>query len=462
MWNDPDLDDNCAQPRSDARDRRSRNRRQKEEDKKEDLSAFGYESFLFHNDSTADAIEQGQLLITWQGQDPEDEDTLWLDRYDVRNLLDDKRLFTGLWVIQDDNFLQEASDLDDERFHDLDSDEEILFDMDEDEREEHIVDDDKLITPLALAQKREENEPSQYKGMQYEYDKDKSENPEEPIFRIHFDVPEGMTVPDSEKTFALIERTAKFVNNSSEPTMEIILQAKQATNPNFAFMSRRHHLFQFYKHVRWLMQTGLYESAEDARQREAEEAKAEEEEEARRAAEAARAREAALHVDIEMVIGKTVEFLTSNDSIDVFERRLLSLDDPRFGFMKPGHAWHEYFVRKRLITKEAQARTADAVEASASAPTDIEMEYHDPTMANSCQSKEQELLTPILPLNMSSKEARVAEMRKLDRLQRIEANIEIKLKIKVKVKVKLELALKIKIKFSFRSKVRIKVLISKF
>ena len=61
--------------------------------------------------------------------------------------------------------------------------------------------------------------------------------------------------------------------------MEIILQAKQATNPNFAFMSRRHHLFQFYKHIRWLMQTGLYESAEEARQREAEEAKAEQEEE---------------------------------------------------------------------------------------------------------------------------------------------------------------------------------------
>lgn len=66
--------------------------------------------------------------------------------------------------------------------------------------------------------------------------------------------------------------------------MEIILQAKQATNPNFAFMSRRHQLFQFYKHVRWLMQTGLYESAEEAGQREAEEAKAEEEEEAKKAA----------------------------------------------------------------------------------------------------------------------------------------------------------------------------------
>lgn len=66
--------------------------------------------------------------------------------------------------------------------------------------------------------------------------------------------------------------------------MEIILQAKQAANPNFAFMSKRHHLFQFYKHVRWLMQTGLYEYAEEVRQREEEETRAEVEEQERKAA----------------------------------------------------------------------------------------------------------------------------------------------------------------------------------
>lgn len=74
--------------------------------------------------------------------------------------------------------------------------------------------------------------------------------------------------------------------------MEIILQAKQATNPNFSFLSRRHYLHAFYKHVRWLLQTGLYETAEEVRQREAEEARAEQEDEARRAAEAAKAQKA--------------------------------------------------------------------------------------------------------------------------------------------------------------------------
>ncbi|KAF9203863.1 hypothetical protein BGZ49_005940, partial [Haplosporangium sp. Z 27] len=329
--------------------------------------------------------------------------------YDVRNLLDDERLFTGSRIIQTDDFLHDASDLDDERYHDLDSDEELLFDMDEDEREEH------------LAQKREENESSQYKGRAYEYDKDEDKEIQEPIFRIHFDVPEGMAVPDSEKTLALIERTAKFVNNSSEPTMEIILQAKQATNPNFAFMSRRHSLFQFYKHVRWLMQTGLYETAEDAKQRELEEAKAEEEEEARRAAEAEKAREAALHTDIEKVIDKTVEFLVSNGDVAPFEQKLLSLADPRFEFMKPTHAWHSYFVWKRRVANEAEeAKFAEKVEMNPPAPINMETDEQTSLMTNSFPyEEEKDPLGLISSSIVSPKEARAAEMRKLDRLQRV-------------------------------------------
>jgi hypothetical protein len=77
MWNDPDLDahrDQPGPPRYEAKGHRAKERKQ------EQLSAFGYESFLFHSDGVAEAIEHGQLLITWQGQDPADESALWLDR----------------------------------------------------------------------------------------------------------------------------------------------------------------------------------------------------------------------------------------------------------------------------------------------------------------------------------------------------------------------------------------------
>ncbi|KAF9982156.1 hypothetical protein BGZ75_006471 [Mortierella antarctica] len=333
MWNDPDLDSRRNQSSASASAARNHRARPSHED----IIAFGYESFLFGSDGIAEAIEQGQLLITWQGQDPADENALWLDRYDVRNLLDDDRLFSGPRDIYDTQLLSEGADLQQERFEDLDSDEELLFDMDEDERKEH------------LERKREDNE-YDYKGVHYEYGEHGHVNAQEPTYRLHFDVPEGMAVPDSEKTLALIERTAKFVNNSSEPTMEIILQAKQATNPNFAFMSRRHQLFQFYKHVRWLMQTGLYESAEEARQREAEDAKAEQDEEAKRTAndvESDHKQTIAIHVDVKAVLEATVELLNAHEGTLAFEEKILSLRDPRFGFLKSDHPWHRYYIRKR-------------------------------------------------------------------------------------------------------------------
>ncbi|KAF9907527.1 hypothetical protein EC991_010823 [Linnemannia zychae] len=332
MWNDPDLDSIRGHASSGAplnyRDRKANA-------KKDELSAFGYEALLFQADSMAEAIEQGQWLIPWQGEDPSSEYTLWIDRYDVRNLLDDQRLFTGPREIHHDKFLSDSSEFDEERFEDLDSDEEILFDMDEDERKDY------------LDRKQEQREGSSYKGVHYDYDGNQDEQVQEPTFYLHFDVPEGMAIPENEKTLALIERTAKFVNSSSEPTMEIILQAKQATNPNFAFMSKRHHLFQFYKHVRWLMQTGLYEYAEEVRQREEEEMRAEQEELDRKAAMLAEKERGTLHVDLEKVIEKTVEFLKAHKLDPVYEKKLLSITDTRFEFMRPGHMWHDYYATRR-------------------------------------------------------------------------------------------------------------------
>ncbi|KAG0273410.1 hypothetical protein BGZ95_010765 [Linnemannia exigua] len=338
MWNDPDLDSSSSGGAPlNYRDRKANA-------KKDELSAFGYEALFFQADSMAEAIEQGQWLITWQGEDPSSEYALWLDRYDVRNLLDDQRLYTGPREIYGDQFLKEPSEFNEERFEDLDSDEELLFDMDEDERKDY------------LDRKQDQREGSSYKGVHYDYDYDGNQDEEvlEPTFNLHFDVPEGMAAPENEKTLALIERTAKFVNSSSEPTMEIILQAKQATNPNFAFLSKRHHLFLFYKHVRWLMQTGLYESAEEFQQREEEEARAEQEELDRKAAALVEKERSILHVDLEKVIEKTIEFLKAFQHDPVYEKKLLSIMDTRFEFMRPGHIWYDYYTSRRREIFDSQ------------------------------------------------------------------------------------------------------------
>lgn len=60
------------------------------------------------------------------------------NRYDVRNLLDDQRLYTGPREIHDNLFLNGSDELDEERFEDLDSDEELLFNMDDDERKDYL------------------------------------------------------------------------------------------------------------------------------------------------------------------------------------------------------------------------------------------------------------------------------------------------------------------------------------
>ncbi|KAG0258010.1 hypothetical protein BG011_003589 [Mortierella polycephala] len=422
MWNDPDLDSHRDQPSTTVL---SGSRAQRNKTSKEELTAFGYECLLFRNDGLADAIEQGQMLITWQGQDPASEDALWLDRYDARNLLDDERLFTYPREVYDQEFQLEATDLDEDRFEDLDSDEEILFDMDEDEREEY------------LARKCEENEQHEYRGVHYDYDKDSSEQVNELAFQLHFEVPEGMAIPESEKTLALIERTAKFVSTSSEPMMEIILQAKQATNPNFAFMSRRHRLFQFYKHVRWLMQTGLYEYAEDARLREAEEARAELEQSVPVTTEGESkicdSQESALHFDIEKVIEKTIEFLGAHDCASLFEEWLLSLNDTKFQFMKPSHPWHEHYVRRRHETKEAQNSIGGAhgEAISISNPTAIDLEHA--RVDDECQpgrlllSEEANIIHGHKTVTL-----RAMEMQRLDRLQRVKELLQQKHKATLK------------------------------
>ncbi|OAQ30391.1 hypothetical protein K457DRAFT_445483 [Linnemannia elongata AG-77] len=424
MWNDPDLDSTRGQTAASGAPLNYRDR--KANALKNELSAFGYEALLFKADSMAEAIEQGQWLITWQGEDPSSEYALWLDRYDVRNLLDDQRLYTGPREIHDNHFLNDSDELNEERFEDLDSDEELLFDMDEDERKDY------------LDRKQEQREGSSYKGVHYDYDGNQEDQVLEPTFHLHFDVPEGMAVPENEKTLALIERTAKFVNSSSESTMEIILQAKQAANPNFAFMSKRHHLFQFYKHIRWLMQTGLYEYAEEVRQREEEEARAEQEEQERKAAVLAE-KELRLRLDLVKVVEKTIEFLKEHQNDPVYEKKLLSSTDIRFEFMKPGHVWHDYYMTRRREIFDSQIIThseSNAVLFTEQSATLSETEKRptedsvmgilegtgvestkETTFAAGHDTLQASLVSE--PSSASNSSSRTDEMRRLDRLQRI-------------------------------------------
>ena len=203
--------------------------------------------------------------------------------------------------------------------------------------------------------------------------------------------------------------------------MEIILQAKQATNPNFAFMSRRHPLFQFYKHVRWLMQTGLYETEEEFRQTEEDEARADKEAAEQRALKASRDyRDKEFpHADIEEIIDTTIKFLLSSEHAVVFEKVLHESDDLRFEFLRKSHVWHQHYVERkteasfaqeRLTTQSPPASEQDKVEDSPISSSEADLEHSRAVPEGLSHLTESE--TPV-------KESRAAEMRRLDRLQRI-------------------------------------------
>ncbi|KAJ2871232.1 hypothetical protein GGH93_004987 [Coemansia aciculifera] len=78
---------------------------------------------------------------------------------------------------------------------------------------------------------------------------------------LTFAVPDGMTVPESQRHFEIIESTAQFIANQPADMadrMEVVIQGRQASNSDFEFLYRASPLHAFYLHLRWLMQTGLY------------------------------------------------------------------------------------------------------------------------------------------------------------------------------------------------------------
>ncbi|KAF9973402.1 hypothetical protein BGZ73_003342 [Actinomortierella ambigua] len=443
MWNDPSL----VEPRSPPRRRTDRERGKVKENKDKDLNeltAFGYECFLFRNDEVVAAIETGQYLIPWQSQDPTQDDTLWLDRYDARNLLDDQRYFTGMRQVHDNTLLGVGRDydLDQERYENLDSDEEIMFDMDEYEREEH------------LEEKRSAAYRLDRRGIGFNYD---DEAKDVAPFTLHFSVPEGMATPEDAKSLALIERTAKFINSCSEPTMEATLQVKQAGNPSFGFLTRRNPLHAFYKHVKWLMQTGAYEYEEDVKKRQQEEENIIMKDEDttpsldtlnNTAGSEPSEEHGPPHQDVQQIVDTTARYVAKCGPR--FEDRIRTEKDERFDFLDKAHLWHEYYCRKlaewKLLQKEQHLTTTDLTKSHNDSEVVQENQSAQESKEDAAESRidpsalfisyvEQEELTVQLPQqdeadtnttseisssnpNISST-TRMLEMKRLERMQRI-------------------------------------------
>lgn len=60
------------------------------------------------------------------------------------------------------------------------------------------------------------------------------------------------------KENARIEKTAMFVCRQG-PQMEILIKAKQGSNPHFSFLNQNDKLYKFYRHVLAAFKNGRYQ-----------------------------------------------------------------------------------------------------------------------------------------------------------------------------------------------------------
>ena len=77
-----------------------------------------------------------------------------------------------------------------------------------------------------------------------------------------FEIPPDISLPETMKEHAIIEKTAKFIA-SQDAQMEILLKTKQANNPLFDFLNQSGRLFRYYRHVLLAFRTNQYPIATD-------------------------------------------------------------------------------------------------------------------------------------------------------------------------------------------------------
>ncbi|KAI7848419.1 alternative splicing regulator-domain-containing protein [Circinella umbellata] len=209
---------------------------------------FGYEARIFNDKDVAIKVERGHYLIPWQSSDTR----YMMDRYDVRHMMEDLEKELSQYDSKQQHINKDEDLCNQERYEDLDSEEEMLFDMSEDERDEHVEE-----------KKREREKKEQEAAFHvFDYDgkikeeKDRSAIQQE--IASEYKAPDDMVVPTTREQASIISDTAQSASASVNPSLfEIKTHARQANNPLYAFLSKRHELYPFYKHLSWLLSSGL-------------------------------------------------------------------------------------------------------------------------------------------------------------------------------------------------------------
>ncbi|KAM0938074.1 putative suppressor of white apricot domain, SWAP/Surp superfamily [Dioscorea sansibarensis] len=204
-----------------------------------DLEVIGRHALLFDDDTTSAFVNSREALVPWIH-----DSSLFIDRYDVRHLLDQipSRKLHARSAPEDPS----QSELDLERYLDLPP---------PDQHADGDGDDSLLDGASEARNGSDLAGHGAYQAVSFSYGdnvdaviSDSGTGISCPGFRPNFPLPDSLltNLPPTEKLHQIISRTALFVSRHGGQS-EIILRVKQGNNPTFGFLMPDHHLHPYYR-----------------------------------------------------------------------------------------------------------------------------------------------------------------------------------------------------------------------
>ncbi|PRP78492.1 hypothetical protein PROFUN_13567 [Planoprotostelium fungivorum] len=308
------------------------------------LRAIGYPSTIKIDAKMGSSMDNGSQLVKWLSTDVH----RLIDRYDVRNLLDDIRLFappsrrkkedtanTSLYALRWNDLLNPEQDEEEER-----------------EEEGKEIEEEQVDTEQVEAAKRASLDPNAFHQVSFTYEAPKEEKEEGQRettgedYELKFPVPRGVETPRKKLHFDIMWRTVKFVRDKGADQVELSLRIRHSNNPNFNFLWDKSPLHPFYKHLKdnyssislWMTMEKEQEATEETKETEDK-------------------KDIPSHIlkppeDVMQLIDKTVGSLSTRDADFVKVVCERAKYNPKMSFLKPEHPYHPYYLFKRDKTAE--------------------------------------------------------------------------------------------------------------
>ncbi|ONK79192.1 uncharacterized protein A4U43_C01F3860 [Asparagus officinalis] len=192
-----------------------------------DLNIEGRHALLFDDDASAAFVDSRAALVPWTG-----DESLLIDRYDVRHLLDRIPPRSKKLRFVEDTGGVSQSELDRERFLDLPLNNE---DEETTERSEATGSGSYQAVPFSYGNNGGLADPNSY-GQDHS------------SYHPPFSVPTSLisNLPPTEKLHQIMARTALFVSEHGGQS-EIVLRVKQGNNPTFGFLMPDNQLHPYFR-----------------------------------------------------------------------------------------------------------------------------------------------------------------------------------------------------------------------